>query len=319
MLFSPAKREGLWLRMALAGPSGSGKSYTSMLVASELCGGKPFAVIDTERKTSLRYADVFSFDVAHLSPPYHPNAYMEALNAAVDGGYKVVVVDSISHAWMGEGGVLDIVNNASARGGNRNQFAAWGKATPIQNRFIDALVSAECHIICTLRSKQEYAQTPDQKGKLRVVKLGMQPIQRDGVEYEFDIFIDMDLENSAIVQKSRFMDISGKVIEKPGKEFAQAISRWLGNDVSAPPPTPQKPHSTPARNGRDQARKMALEVFDGFELLQAHYSGSRIEVADSMIRDLKAFGLRLSQDKVGELLFDCLERAAESLFDEVGG
>src|SRR5947209_6754030 len=180
MAFKKAIKLESKLRLALAGPSGSGKTFTALTLATALADGKPVAVIDTERGSAAKYADVFpSFDVNELDI-FSPDAFIAAIREAEHAGYAVLVIDSISHEWNGAGGVLEIVDNAAKRLKSANTFSAWGEGTPKHNSFVDAILRAKLHVICTMRSKEEYVQERDGNGRTVIRKLGMAPIQRDG-------------------------------------------------------------------------------------------------------------------------------------------
>lgn len=226
-LFKKATKEAAKLRLAIAGPSGSGKTYSALAIAKAL--GGPVALVDTEHGSASKYADIFDFDVAEMHAPFHPDKYIAAIKEAASAGYKVIILDSLTHAWNGDGGLLDLVEEAAKRMKSSNTFAAWKDVTPIQNRFIEAIVSANIHIIGTMRSKQEYVQEKNDKGYTVVRKVGMAPVQRDGFEYEFDVFFDMDSDNNAVVSKTRCPDLAGKVIAKPGAQVGKILSDWLGN------------------------------------------------------------------------------------------
>lgn len=191
--FAPATRRRRKLRLALSGPSGSGKTYSALAVATGI-GGR-VALVDTERGSASLYCDVVAFDVCELEPPYTVARYVEAIRAASAAGYDVLVIDSLSHAWAGEGGILEQVDAVAARGGNK--FTAWGGAGRQQNDLVNAILSAPCHVIVTMRAKQEYALEVDSKGKQTVKKLGMAPVQRDGLEYEFDVVLDIGQDHAA--------------------------------------------------------------------------------------------------------------------------
>lgn len=232
-MFKKAVKYGSKLRLALAGPSGSGKTYTALTLACALAGGKPVAVIDTERGSASKYARTkdgqgFDFDVMELTN-YNPKNYIEAIHEAEQGGYAVLVIDSLTHAWNSVGGVLEIVDNAAKRSQSKNTFNAWGEGTKIQNQLIDALTRSPLHIIVTMRSKTEYViEQVNGKGVPR--KIGMAPVQRADIEYEFDVYGEMTIENTLVVQKSRCSDLSGQVIEKPGPEVAAVLDAWLAGE-----------------------------------------------------------------------------------------
>lgn len=231
-LFAPAVKEEARLRLAIAGPSGSGKTYTSLSVALAL--GKRVALVDTEHGSASKYADLFAFDVAAMHPPFHPEKFIKAIQAAGEAGYDVLILDSLSHAWNGDGGLLDLVEEFAKRMKNPNSFAAWKDATPIQNRLIEAIVGAPLHIIATMRSKTEYILQDSGNGKQVPRKVGMAPVQRDGFEYEFDVFLDMDIDNNAIVSKTRCSALNGRVLNKPGKDLAGILATWLNGKPVKP-------------------------------------------------------------------------------------
>lgn len=233
MPFTKAVKYGSKLRLALAGPSGSGKTYTALTLACALAGGKPVAVIDTERGSASKYAltkdgQGFDFDVMELTN-YNPKFYIDAIHEAEQAGYAVLVIDSLTHAWNSVGGVLEIVDKAAKMSQSKNTFNAWGEGTKIQNQLIDALTRSPMHIIVTMRSKTEYV-IEQVNGKNAPRKIGMAPVQRADIEYEFDVYAEMTVENTMLVQKSRCSDLSGAVIEKPGAEVAAILDAWLAGD-----------------------------------------------------------------------------------------
>lgn len=232
--FTKATKEQAKARIALIGPSGSGKTYTALRLAEGL--GQRIAVIDTENASASKYAGEFNFDVLALEL-YAPNIYVQAIQAAEGAGYDVLIIDSLSHAWAGKGGALEMVDKA-AKKYSGNSFAAWRDVTPHHNALVDAMVRCGCHLIVTMRSKTEYVVQAGKDGKMTPKKIGMAPVQRDGVEYEFDIVADLDLEHNLIVSKTRCRTLDGAILEKPGADMAQTIRDWLTDGAE---PTPQRP------------------------------------------------------------------------------
>lgn len=225
----PAVRKGQKARIALAGPSGSGKTYTALTLARTL--GEKVLVIDTERGSSALYSDEFLFDVIEWVPPFDPRELAQVIGEA--SAYDVVIVDSLSHFWEGEGGTRDIVDAAASRS-RGNSFAGWKEGTPAQDRMVQAIVSAPNHVICTMRSKVDYV-LEERNGKQVPTKVGMAPIQRAGVEYEFTLTADLDLSHQAMVTKSRCRSIADRVFkageaDRLGKELAD----WLSSAEPAP-------------------------------------------------------------------------------------
>lgn len=247
MTFQKAVKHESKLRLAITGPSGAGKTYTALNIAKHLAAGK-IAVVDTEHGSASKYADIFEFDVLEMQPPYSPLRFVEFIAEAAAEGYKVIILDSLTHAWSGTGGMLDLVDEIAkrnARGGTPNSFAAWKDAGPIQSKMIEAIVGAPIHVIATMRSKQDYAQEKNEQGKTVVRKVGMAAQQREGFEYEFDVVIDLDIDHNGIITKSRAPVLADKVIAKPGREVADMLNEWLKGAPVATGPAWQQ-WATPA-------------------------------------------------------------------------
>jgi hypothetical protein len=254
-----ATRTQARLRLGLIGPAGSGKTYTALKVAMLLAQGKPVLVLDTEHGSAEKYADYNDAEVGKLSfdtitpDAFSPDVYIEAIRLAEQNGYAVLVLDSLSHAWMGKGGALELVDKAQARQKTQNSFTAWRDVTPLHNAMINAIVGARVHIIATLRSKMEYVQEKDANGKTIVRKVGLQPVQRDGLEYEFDVVGDLDQDNNLVIGKTRCPALTGGVFAKPGRAVAETLITWLSAGVQAPIPSvqsatqPESPLITPSR------------------------------------------------------------------------
>lgn len=214
------------LRLALDGPAGSGKTFTALRIGSFLsakAGGR-IAVIDSERSSARKYANLFDFD--HLTlPDQDPHTYIDAIKAATEAGYSVIVVDSLSHAWEG---TLELKDRVQKRSKSNDGFGAWREVTPVHNELVDVMLRAGAHVIVTMRTKTEYlVEKNDDTGKNKVTKVGTKPVQRDGVEYEFDVVGDMDLENNLVVSKTRCPQIRGEVIYQPGEDLAAVLYEWL--------------------------------------------------------------------------------------------
>jgi hypothetical protein len=187
-MFQKATRKKSKLRLALTGPSGSGKTFGALTIAREL--GSRIACIDTENGSASLYSHLVDFDVLELSPPYSPERYIEAIRAAERAGYEVLIIDSATHEWSGNGGVLELVDEVAKARFKGNSWSAWNEMTPRHRKFIDAMLQSKMHIIATGRSKTETAQI-EENGRKKVAKLGMKTEQRDGFEYEFTIVLDI--------------------------------------------------------------------------------------------------------------------------------
>jgi hypothetical protein len=225
--FQKASKKLSRLRLSLIGVAGSGKTYTALNIAKHL--GGPIAVVDTERGSASKYSDIFDFDVLELES-FSPQNYIDAIQAAEEAGYNVLIIDSLSHAWTGKDGALDQVTRATKRSQSGNTFAAWRDVTPMHNAMVEAMLNARVHIITTMRAKTEYVQEKNEKtGKVTVRKVGLAPVQRDGLEYEFDVVADLDQDNNLIIGKTRCPAVAGMVIPRAGKEIAQKLLSWLSD------------------------------------------------------------------------------------------
>lgn len=233
MAFKKAVRATKPLRITLTGPPGCGKSWTALSIGTGL-GGR-IAVIDSEKGSASLYAHRFDFDT-DLLEVFDPRIYIDKIHEAEDAGYSVIIIDSLSHAWSGRGGTLDIVQKFTDRSRSKNSYTeGWSQGTPIQNALIDAIMSSRCHMITTLRTKIEYSIDSDPRtGKMSPKKLGMAPVQRQDVEYEFDIIGEMDLEHNLIVSKTRFEELDNEVLRKPGKELGEMLVRLLNETGEVP-------------------------------------------------------------------------------------
>lgn len=227
-MFTKAVRSKAKLRLAIAGPSGSGKTYTALALAKYLSPDKPIAVVDTESGSASLYAGEFDFDVVEMHAPYTPSKFIAAIKGAAAEGYGLIILDSLSHAWSGPGGLLDIVDKKAKASQSGNSYTAWKEGTPIQNELVTTMLGEPIHIIATMRSKTEYVMEEGKNGKLAPKKVGLKAVQRDDLEYEFTIWLQMTMEHDAIVEKSRCSLLADEgLLNKPGKRVAETILNWL--------------------------------------------------------------------------------------------
>lgn len=242
-MFKPAVRNKLRLRMVLMGPSGSGKTYTALKILSYLSPDKPVFAIDTENDSTLRYAPnddgkfdiekgIFDFQQGSLSE-YSPQKYIALIHGAEAAGAGGISIDSLSHAWAGSGGLLDQKNKLDSAGGN--SYTNWAKITPQQNELIGAITGSPTHIIACLRTKQDIVLEINDRGRSVPRRVGLAAVQRDDIEYEFDIVGMMDMDNNLTILKSRSADLpNGTIIEKPGVAFAATLNAFLNTGVKLP-------------------------------------------------------------------------------------
>jgi hypothetical protein len=220
------------LRMNIEAQPGGGKTYSSLLIGKCLIGEPPklpegqrskIVLLDTERNSSELYADEFDFEVIELTD-HDPKAYVAAIRAAEEFGAEVVIVDSTTHEWKWCLSRVDVVK--AKFGGNK--WSAWSEIRPPHDDFVDAMMSCRAHLIATTRAKPATAQEQGVNGeKTKVVKLGLEGIQDDMIEFAFGVVMRMDAEHNGIITKTRCRALDGKVFKLPGEQLAAELRRWL--------------------------------------------------------------------------------------------
>ena len=230
MEIQKAQRRRAKIRLSIQGPSGSGKTYSSLLVAKGLVNGwSDICVIDTENHSADLYSHLGAYNVLTLGKPFAPESYIDAIELCEKSGMKVIIIDSLSHEWEGEGGILDI--HASMVG---NSFTNWSKVTPRHNALVQRLLQSDCHVIATFRTKQDYVLS-DKNGKMVPEKVGLKSVTKDGMDYEFTVALDIDINHNATCTKDRTGRFNGsipfKVNEATGvriKDWCEAVSESVG-------------------------------------------------------------------------------------------
>lgn len=323
MSFKRATKTSTYARVALLGPAGSGKTYTAFRLAHQLADGGEIAVFDTERGSASKYAGdpnpdggVFEFLVQDDMTDFAPKRYIQAIRDAEAAGCKVIVFDSLSHAWAGPGGILEFVDNKKAASNSANSYTAWRDATPLHNALVDALLSARLHVIVTMRTKMEYTLEEDSKGKKVPRKVGLQPIQRDGVEYEFDLIVDMD-QAIATVSKSRCPTLAAKRFNEPGADMAKLLIAWLtaGAPRESVPQASSAPRQPEQRqqSGNQDARASEQTLANLVETLRARvttWKGYELAEPDVVRRGL--------EQVLGKSLADLTEAQANAYIAAFG-
>ncbi len=226
-----ATRQKAKIRLGLAAPSGSGKTYSALLIAKGLVGdwGK-VVVIDTENGSADLYSHLGDYNVLTLTAPFSPERYIEAIRECEEAGVEVIIVDSVTHEWNGRGGCLDMHEQAMQKQRVPNSFTAWAEVTPRHQSFIDALLQSKCHIITTVRSKSDYVLT-EKNGKQVPQKVGMAAQTRDGFEFELTVSFDVDIDHKAHISKDRTGLFADKPAFTPTEETGQLIREWCESGV----------------------------------------------------------------------------------------
>lgn len=240
LVFKKATKSLAKAKLALTGPSGSGKTLSALLLAKGL--GTKVAVLDTENNSASLYEDRFpgwEYFVLPMNPPYTAQKYLAGIDAAIQQGFDVLIIDSLSHVWAAEGGLLQQKEALDSRGGN--SFTNWGTITKLYEQLKSKILFSPIHVIVTMRSKQEYILEQTDKGKQAPKKVGLAPIMRDGMEYEFTAVFDIGMDHQFMVSKDRtglYDGVVATITEETGAE----IKNWL---ASAPPPPPPPENDPP--------------------------------------------------------------------------
>ena len=235
-----AVREKIYPKLALFAPSGGGKSYSALRlatgmaeeIAAETGQEAKILVANTEQKRGYYYANEFEYDIVDVEAPHEPEKYIDLINFAVESGYSILIIDSASHEWEGKGGCLELQQRA---GGT---YQSWAKVTPRHTRFINAIADSPIVIIATMRAKDQYEVNKDERGKTTVQKIGVGAKQREGFEYEFTCTFMLDVKtNTAEVSKDNthlFESMGPKLLtEEDGKRIIQ----WANSGSGYTPPT----------------------------------------------------------------------------------
>jgi hypothetical protein len=245
-----ASRKKAKLRLGISAPSGAGKTMGSLMLAYGITGDwEKIGFIDTEEGSGELYVDQVKHDVkighflyCRISDDFAPVHYINAIQALEKAGAEVIIIDSTTHAWAGAGGLLEKQGNIAAKTGN--SYTAWRDPSKEHNALVSAMLQSPAHIIATMRSKTEYAMQDGDSGKKKVVKLGLAPVQRAGMEYEFTVFFDIDENSQATATKDRTdlfatINAAGQLEKKSfmiTPETGALLAGWL-NTGGEPEPT----------------------------------------------------------------------------------
>lgn len=231
MELKQAQRKQVKLKVGFSGASGFGKTYSALLMAYGVTNDwSKIAVIDTENGSADLYSDLGEYNTLALAPPFSPENYIKAIKMCEDAGMELIIIDSITHEWEGEGGCLQIVESLGGR------YQDWGKVTPRHNAFIQAILQSKCHVFTTVRRKQDYDMVKNDKGKMEVQKVGTKEVTRDGYEYEITLNFEF-INDKHLVKASK--DRTGIFMNKPEfiitSETGQQLKAWSDSGVIEQP------------------------------------------------------------------------------------
>ena len=235
-IFKRATKTQRPLRLAFVGYEGQGKTWSALAVATRIAEkvGKPIALADTEGGSSRIYADKFEFDVVEMTE-HSPEEYVNVIEEAEKAGYGVLIIDSLSHEWVGAGGAIEIVDSLKQGGGY-----GWDKISPRHRRVFEAMLRSRIHVIATMRQKKAYVEDTNSRGRKTMKVVGTEPVQREGAEYEFDVIATIT-DAVMTITKSRVDTMpTGKSFVRPGSDVADLLLAFLEKGEPLPPPMTQE-------------------------------------------------------------------------------
>jgi len=228
MQLKQTQRHNVKLRLGISGASGFGKTYSALQLAYGMTNDwSKIAVIDTENSSACLYSDLGNFNVLNLSAPFSPERYIEAIDICEKANIEVIIIDSITHEWQGEGGCLQIHEQLGGR------FQDWARVKPRHQKFIDKILGASCHIITTARRKTDYSLDIGNNGKSKVVKHGTKEITSEGFEYELSVNFELINENHLCkVSKDRTNLFSNKPEFIIDSAVGKQLVNWCNEGIS---------------------------------------------------------------------------------------
>lgn len=226
MALQIASKKKVKLRMSLASPTGFGKTYSALLLAFGITNDwSKIAVIDTENESASLYSDLGKYYTLPIGPPFTPEKYTEAIKECENSGIEVIIIDSVTHVWSGQGGLLEYNSSLGGR------YQDWAKTTPRYQTWLNSILHSKCHVITTIRKKQAYEMTKE-NGKTIVEKKGMEDEVRGGYDYEMTIALELVNEKhlaKASKDRTRLFDSVPEFVITP--ETGKLIKKWCESGI----------------------------------------------------------------------------------------
>ena len=259
-----SQRQQARIKMGVQGPSGSGKTYSALLIGYGLTEDwTKIAVIDTENHSADLYSNLGDYNVLSLRQPFNPERYIEAIEVCEKAGMEVIIIDSISQEWEGRGGILEVHGNMTG-----NSFTAWNKITPRHNAFVQKMLQSSCHLIATIRSKQDYVLS-EKNGKYVPEKVGLKGITREGLDYEFTLVLELDIKHNATATKDR----TGVFMDKPPWVITDATGHRIKSWCMAGATLQEVISEIKSATTTDQVKR----IYNSYPLLQKELKSHCIE------------------------------------------
>lgn len=308
--FRKAERKMTYLKNLVISPSGGGKSYTSLRLAAgfakrlKTLDGKDhrIAYINTEGNRGELYADQFDYDILDLKPPYEPEAYIEAIDDAIEEGYDILILDSLTHEWSGKGGCLEIHSNIKGK----DSYMNWRTVSPRHEAFMEKILDSQVHIFATVRGKDAYERSSNEKGRVSYEKMAVGYDQRKNLEYLFFTSFMIDLKShkaEAVKDNTNIFTMNERLTEKHGRKLCDWAYNTTADDVQKMKEEQQKI--------KDQIKAQEEEEFkDGGIYNKSENKEIQSSVSD-VVEDIISLGQELA-------LFDKRDEAFTIIGDMAG-
>lgn len=273
MQIQNAERKRVKLRLNIASPSGFGKTYGALLIAYGLTGDwQKIAVIDTENRSASLYSHLGKFKTVPFDPPYSTSRYIEAIHLCENEGMEVIIIDSITHVWKGQGGLLEYQNSLGGR------YQDWAKATPLYQKWLTAILQSKCHVITTNRKKQGYNMITE-GNKTKVEKAGLDDEIRDGFEYEMTLALEI-INDKHMARASK--DRTGLYADKPEFiitiETGKQILDWCNEGIPDEPVKDELAESIQACKSYDELKILYVNNPEKRGVYMAQFNQRKKEV-----------------------------------------
>ena len=302
LVFKKAQREQVRIKISIAGPAGSGKTMSSLLMAYGLIKAEHpewdditiwdhIVVADSENGSASLYVGtqvgttkIGAYNVIDLSPPFTTQTYIDAIHMAEEHNMSVIIVDSLSHVWSGDGGLLDEQGKIAAR--TNNSYTSWRTISPQYTKLVDTILQSPCHVITAVRAKMDYQQVKGDNGKTQVKAVGMGMVLRDGYEYEVTVALMLDADHVASATKDRTGLFDGQYFTITA-DTGKKLYEWLSSGA-VPTPKAEIPAPSPAPAEPDEQLQKAIGLVDALikeKLKSAELKPQVIELVVSIIGD----------------------------------
>ena len=302
LVFKKAQREQVRIKISIAGPAGSGKTMSSLLMAYGLIKAEHpewdditiwdhIVVADSENGSASLYVGtqvgttkIGAYNVIDLSPPFTTQTYIDAIHMAEEHNMSVIIVDSLSHVWSGDGGLLDEQGKIAAR--TNNSYTSWRTISPQYTKLVDTILQSPCHVITAVRAKMDYQQVKGDNGKTQVKAVGMGMVLRDGYEYEVTVALMLDADHVASATKDRTGLFDGQYFTITA-DTGKKLYEWLSSGA-VPTPKAEIPAPSPAPAEPDEQLQKAIGLVDALikeKLKNAELKPQVIELVVSIIGD----------------------------------